>query len=330
MTDERYSFTWGAALEGFGYVEIYNFMLHHYIKLGVTRTEMLLIAHLASYRYNVAHGESRPSRATIAKQMGYSKADRIDPLIKGLEKKGLLAVTRRKGHPSVYNFSRFAEGCLKLEMTEGSAAELAVRPSSPETGATSSPETEATVAPKRGPKESYKNEVSKTKLPAQQTAQVNDGGPEYVEIDSDGVPLEDSEPKAQGWQIPELPIHFQVLAVRGGKLFHQHRLKSRLTGLAQAMAAGDVLGDGVYQACVDGLNGKEKLEEPLPPVPASWLPWRLEHARRGRWSVEGTVSALFARDRLVTHCHYHLKKMGASVPQPALEEREFPGATTYE
>jgi len=48
MTD-RFNFTWGATLNDLGFVQVYNFMLRHYAALGVTRPEMLLIIHLASY-----------------------------------------------------------------------------------------------------------------------------------------------------------------------------------------------------------------------------------------------------------------------------------------
>ena len=130
--------------------------------------------------------------------------------------------------------------------------------------------------------------------------------------------------------VAELPIHHQVLAIAHAKRFGRTRLKQQLTGLSQAIAAGNVLGDGVYEKCLSSLNGKEKLSEPLPPIPATWLDWRLDQAKRNRWSVEGTVNALFDRDGLAKHCNYHLKRLKVPVlmdtEAPVEYEREELGA----
>ncbi len=158
-----------------------------------------------------------------------------------------------------------------------------------------------------------KNNHKKNPIPARQPAQATELEYDYDDLDGSGG---DPDKTEQGWMQPELPIHHQVLDVAHAKRFQKTRWKKRLTGLAQAIASGDILGGGVYQACLDGLDKCENgvVQEPLPPIPASWLDWRLEQARRNRWSIGGTVDALFSREALVKHCQYHLREMGAAVP----------------
>ena len=118
MTD-RFNFTWGATLNDLGFVQVYNFMLRHYAALGVTRPEMLLIIHLASYCYNSAAGESRPSLSTIAAEMGHSRRASVSDLVRSLEEKGFLKIDRHlgpngepSGRPSTYDATPFSEACL--------------------------------------------------------------------------------------------------------------------------------------------------------------------------------------------------------------------------
>jgi len=318
MTNDTFSFTWGASLEGLGYVQVFNFMLHHYTELGVTRAEMLLIIHLASYKFNTEAGESRPSLATIQEQMGYSRRATMTDLVNSLEEKGLLKVDRHEGpdgkpsgYPSTYDAEPFAQACLarwrETLTPERNSDTLTVQ-------------RKGTVTVQRNPplrctvtEEDEEKTKVKTKLPAPQPAQVPELEYDYDDLDGSGG---DPNKTEQGWMQPELPIHHQVLGVAHAKRFQKTRWKMRLTGLGQAIASGDILGDGVYQACLDGLDKCENgvVQEPLPPIPASWLDWRLEQARRNRWSVGGTVDALFSREALVRHCQYHLREMGAAVP----------------
>jgi translation initiation factor 2B subunit (eIF-2B alpha/beta/delta family) len=122
MTDERFSFTWGLdLLNDLGYVRLYNFMLHYYAGLGMTRLEMLCLVHLVSYHYESPDGSSRPSLATIASQMGYSDTRHVYELINSLESKGFITVERRPGMTSIYSAHNFAKRCLDLWMRDQGA-----------------------------------------------------------------------------------------------------------------------------------------------------------------------------------------------------------------
>jgi len=101
-------------MEGLGHVQVFRFMLSTYARLGITRQEMLCIIHLASYHYNSATGKSKPSRRSIADEMGYGSEARISELTKSLEKKGMLEITRRSGARSIYDGSPFAKRAFAL------------------------------------------------------------------------------------------------------------------------------------------------------------------------------------------------------------------------
>jgi hypothetical protein len=112
-----FNFTWGMAqkaLEELGYVQIYGFMLNSYAELGLTRDEFLCLTHLASYHYNSAKGESRPSLVTITKLMGYAHPNSVRRLVKSLESKKMIKITRNPGYASTYDASPFAGAALKL------------------------------------------------------------------------------------------------------------------------------------------------------------------------------------------------------------------------
>jgi hypothetical protein len=114
---ESFNFTWGLPeLENLGFVQVFLFMLRAYAELGITRPEMLCIIHLASYHYNTPEGASRPSLETIAQEMGYSHKNRVSELVRSLEEKGLLIITRRPGQPSIYDFSPFSSQALDLRL----------------------------------------------------------------------------------------------------------------------------------------------------------------------------------------------------------------------
>jgi AraC-like DNA-binding protein len=115
MTDNNVSFTWGLSeLDDIGYVQVFNFMLRSYAALGVSRAEMLLIIHLASYKYNTENGKSCPSMNTIAAEMGYEDRATVLRLVKSLEEKKMLWITRTPGFPHEYNAKPFASKTLKL------------------------------------------------------------------------------------------------------------------------------------------------------------------------------------------------------------------------
>lgn len=113
---EKFSSRWGIPLldEVDRYIPVYEFMLRNYAKVGVSRSEFLLIIHLAAYKYErVDKGESRPSLETIAKQMGYASSRYVRDLVASLEAKGMLEIHRLLGKPSIYEFKGFAEAVLK-------------------------------------------------------------------------------------------------------------------------------------------------------------------------------------------------------------------------
>lgn len=113
--DSGFNFTWGLPeLEGFGYVQVFQFMLRTYADLGLTRLEMLAIIHAASYHYNSPGGESRPSLQTIADEMGYADKAKVSHLFTGLEEKGMLIVNRTPGKPNVYDASPFARKAFQI------------------------------------------------------------------------------------------------------------------------------------------------------------------------------------------------------------------------
>jgi hypothetical protein len=122
-TDEaRFSFTWGLPiLRDMGHVQVHNFMLRTYTRLGLTRLEMLCLIHLASYHYNSPNGESSPARATVAAEMGYGDPSRMSGLIAGLEAKGMLLVERRAGRTSIYDAHPFAQAAYDLWLADEKA-----------------------------------------------------------------------------------------------------------------------------------------------------------------------------------------------------------------
>lgn len=112
---EGFNFTWGLSdLDDLGFVQVYQFMLRSYAQLGITRQEMLVIIHLASYRYNSPKGESRPSLQTIADEMGYGHKNRVSELVNSLSEKKMLIIEQVPGQPSVYNMAPFAYAAMAI------------------------------------------------------------------------------------------------------------------------------------------------------------------------------------------------------------------------
>ena len=119
---DNFSFTWGLPiLEEMGYTKLFNFMLRQYSRLGLTRTEMLCLIHLASYHYESPRGESRPSLSEIARQMGYGDRSPVSRLVGRLETKGMIEVTRRPGYTSLYDAAPFSRAAYSLFMLDEAA-----------------------------------------------------------------------------------------------------------------------------------------------------------------------------------------------------------------
>jgi len=139
--------------------------------------------------------------------------------------------------------------------------------------------------------------------------------PETIPVDAEGDPLDEyhrgSRPK---WQCPETVFQREFLGVCRAKWF-KPKQKTKVKKLAKCLDVGDVLGDGVYQRCLDELKDCESFPDRPLAMPRSWYEWRAGHARSNRWSVDGFINALFDRDALVRHCQMHLKRRGV----PAIE-----------
>lgn len=122
----KFSFRWGIPLldDATQYVPVYRFMLRHYAEAGVSRDEFLCITHLADYHYESPNGKAAPSLATIAGEMGYKHENSVRNLIKGMEARDLVKVTRRSGHTSEYDFSAFASRVLALWQASNEATPL--------------------------------------------------------------------------------------------------------------------------------------------------------------------------------------------------------------
>jgi hypothetical protein len=126
MAMSKFSFRWGIPLldDATQYVPVYRFMLRHYAEAGVSREEFLCITHLADYHYESANGKAAPSLGTIAKQMGYKHENSVRNLIKEMEGRELVKVTRRSGYTSEYDFSTFAALVLRLWQLSNEEAPL--------------------------------------------------------------------------------------------------------------------------------------------------------------------------------------------------------------
>ena len=112
VEEERFSFRWGIPWLDGGYTTIPNFMIRHYAEVGVSRSEFLVIIHLAAYHYESAGGQASPSLETVAKEMGYSDSETVRHHIRNLEAKGMLTRHLRTGDTSVYDLAGFSRKVL--------------------------------------------------------------------------------------------------------------------------------------------------------------------------------------------------------------------------
>lgn len=134
MPEERFSFRWGIPWLDASYLQIPNFFFDHYHELDVSPSEFAFILHLARYKFESPRGRARPSLATVAKEMGYTRRGvrkirrsleektgedpeaaegQVQEIKESLENRGLLIVTEIPGRPSDYNFENFARACLR-------------------------------------------------------------------------------------------------------------------------------------------------------------------------------------------------------------------------
>lgn len=121
-----YSFRWGIPLLDGDSTVLPNFMLQMYTQIewtdkdgnqgqGISNTEMMLIIHLASFRYECANGKAAPSlTVTLRERMGYATNQGIINVVESLEFKNLLDVHRERGKRSTYDFTGFSKACMRL------------------------------------------------------------------------------------------------------------------------------------------------------------------------------------------------------------------------
>jgi hypothetical protein len=152
---DRISFRWGIPELDHGNVMIPEPILRYHGRLGVKANQFILIIQLATFKYESAGGEARPSFSTIAERMGVTRRYVID-LVTQLEEEGWLAVSRRGTQTNVYSFEKFAQECWALYLAElvnhssPDTSEL-VNCSSPELVNHSSPEEEESKNKKEYP-----------------------------------------------------------------------------------------------------------------------------------------------------------------------------------
>jgi len=128
--DELFSMRWGIPILDEGHTTIPNFFFDHYTEVGISRSEFLLILHLARYKYETPGSESRPSVPTVAKQMGYSKR-MVQKLLAGLEERSMMVRHFQDGRPTIYDFAGFSRAILKaalLDENDCSGGELQFTP----------------------------------------------------------------------------------------------------------------------------------------------------------------------------------------------------------
>jgi len=133
--------------------------------------------------------------------------------------------------------------------------------------------------------------------------------PEHIDLDAEEHGKTKTFPK---WTVPELPIHHLVLNACGAKRFAYTRLKATLNGIHKQLTAFQALEDlegrsSALTTCMAIIMG----EQILPCLmPQSWVTFKLEHAKRHHWSVEGTIKAIEDEDGLLKHCKFELRQIG--------------------
>ena len=127
----EFSKRWGIPVrKDEGFTQVYNFLLHHYHRIGVKPVEFIVILHLASYKYESAGSECRPD--TIAEQMGFTRRY-VRKIIADLEGRGLLQRQLRPPRTTKYDVSGFGRAVLEaLKQEEEQRVDESTNTSEPE------------------------------------------------------------------------------------------------------------------------------------------------------------------------------------------------------
>lgn len=120
---------------------------------------------------------------------------------------------------------------------------------------------------------------------------------------------------------PTTRFQDDFLSALGHKVFSVG-VKSVLNNIERAIGNGVPLGNDVYRACVDALQGQGgKLNyHDLPPLPESWYYWRRAQAVRHKrhWGQERFISALLDVEKLRQHCQIRMLQLNVKEePVPA-------------
>ena len=107
------------------------------------------------------------------------------------------------------------------------------------------------------------------------------------------------------WMRAENPMQQEFLSATHSRYF-KPKVKQAVKGISGAMTAGSVLGESVYEVCMDNWQGvpQDSVRDALGKkvMPSSWWDWRIGHARRHRWGQGTLLDALLNIDKLMQHC----------------------------
>jgi len=108
MTDEKVSARWGRPGWDEEFTQIPNKAFRYYTEAGLSRTEFLVVLHLASYKYESPGAQCKPAISTVAREMGLS-ARHVRRVLDELESRELLTKTHRDGDTNLYEFGGFCD-----------------------------------------------------------------------------------------------------------------------------------------------------------------------------------------------------------------------------
>jgi DNA-binding MarR family transcriptional regulator len=198
MADESFSFRWGIPILDKGHTDIPNFILDHYAQAGVSRSEFLVIVHLARYQFESPNSECRPSVVTVADQMGYSVRG-LQKVLAGLEERGLLVRRYRPGDTTVYDFTDFSQAMLEAELS------TVVNPSSSPNGLRDEPQFTPTPEPQFTPGVNPSSPKEEKQEEKQQEKKAAAGPPDSVMCSIHNVPMGRREKDGATWYSHRLP-----------------------------------------------------------------------------------------------------------------------------
>lgn len=129
-----FSFRWGIDLFDDSDTRIPNMILDNYYRVpweiiedgnivktgvGIDPREMMFIVHLARRKYESPNGKAKPSiTGEIKEKMGYKTNQGVINLSDGLERKGLVSITRNPGKRSLYDFTEFSKRVLRVVLED--------------------------------------------------------------------------------------------------------------------------------------------------------------------------------------------------------------------